>query len=415
MKYVVLGASASGVNGAATLRKLDPEAEIVLVSEDANIYSRCILHHYMEGIRSMEGLSFVEHDFMKKHTITWKKGTRAVGLTTQKKEVLLSTGEYEKYDRLLIATGSRSFIPPIEGLLGAKNVCGFHDFPDCEKVLKLSKRAEHIVILGAGLVGVDVACGLLGKDKHITMIDMKEHMLAMQLDEKAAGVYEREFEKRGVTQHYNVGISKVEKNEEDEIVRVVLSDQTKIPCDLFIAAAGVRANVEFLKDSEVKTDRYGLVIDDTGKTNVADIYGAGDVTGQNPIWPVAVKEGIIAASNMAGVSSRMTDFFASKSTMNFFGIPTMSLGIHEVPDETYLEETMGDTKGNYKKIIHKDGKICGALLQGDISYAGVLTQLIRRKIDVSKVKKPLFHIDYSDFFHMKENFEFEYEEGQEVC
>ena len=103
----------------------------------------------------------------------------------------------------------------------------------------------------------------------------------------------------------------------------------------------------------------------------------------------------------------MTDFFASKSTMNFFGIPTMSLGRPDPQDETELVETQ-EGKDGYKKIIHKDGRILGAVIQGDLSYSGVLQQLIARRIDVSKVRKPLFEIDYSDFFHVSDNFEFYY-------
>jgi NAD(P)H-nitrite reductase large subunit len=176
-----------------------------------------------------------------------------------------------------------------------------------------------------------------------------------------------------------------------------------------IVAAGVRSNVNFLEGSGIETDKFGLLIDTFGKTNCEDIYGAGDVTGRNPIWPTAAKEAIIAASNMAGVKCEMTDFFASKSTMNFLDIPTMSLGINEPTDDTFKVEIQSDDKGNYKKIIHKDGKIYGAIIQGDLSYTGVLTQLIKNNIDISKVKKPIFKIDYSDFFNINENFEFTYE------
>jgi NAD(P)H-nitrite reductase large subunit len=184
---------------------------------------------------------------------------------------------------------------------------------------------------------------------------------------------------------------------------------------LLIVAAGVRSNTEFLKGTNIELDRGGLVIDSNGRTNDPYIYGGGDVTGWGPIWPVAVKEGIIAGSNMAGVSKEMTDFFVSKSTMNFLGIPTMSLGISEPKDDSYIVELEEDEKGNYKKIIHKDGKIHGAILQGDLSYAGVLTQLIKDNIDVTRVKKPLFKIDYSDFFHTTDTFEFSYEkEGYNV-
>ena len=180
-----------------------------------------------------------------------------------------------------------------------------------------------------------------------------------------------------------------------------------MPCELVIVATGVRSNIAFLENSNVECDRFGLLIDEMGKTNIENIYGAGDVTGRNPIWPTAVKEGIIAANNMLGKEMIMTDFFGSKNTMNFVGIATMSLGAVEPEDETYTVEVRNDEKG-YKKIIHKDGKIYGALIQGDLDYAGVLTQLIKEKIDVSKVTKSLFDIDYADFFNIEENFEFSY-------
>ena len=103
----------------------------------------------------------------------------------------------------------------------------------------------------------------------------------------------------------------------------------------------------------------------------------------------------------------MTDFFGSKNTMNFLGLATMSLGVVVKPDDSYEEVIDCDGK-DYKKVIYKDGKIYGAIIQGDLSYAGVLTQLIKEKIDVSKVKKPLFDIDYADFFNIKENLEYTY-------
>lgn len=424
MRYVVLGASAAGINGAATLRSLDQEAEIFLISEDDAVYSRCMMHHFMEGIRSMDRLSFVEKEFFVKNRIKWIKGKRAIALNAAASELELSDRETIMYDKLLIATGSHSFIPPIAGIHKAANVFGFHDINDCRQIMNQARQAEHIIILGAGLVGIDAASGLLSMGKKITIVDVKEHMLSMQLDQRAAGVYEEAFAARGVRQYYNVGIEQVimeEKHSTEEmqsvkesrITSVLLSNGCSLPCDLLIVAAGVRANVEFLKGSSVKTDKFGLLIDDRGQTNIENIYGAGDVTGRNPIWPAAVKEGIIAASNMAAVQRRMTDFFASKSTMNFLSIPTMSLGLNEPEDDTYLVDRMEDQNGNYKKIIHKNGTIYGAILQGDLSYAGVLTQLIRRRIDITKVKKSIFSIDYSDFFCMDDNLEFSYTEEEE--
>lgn len=410
MKYVVLGASAAGISGVSQLRTLDKEAEITLVSKDDKIYSRCILHHYMEGIRDVKKLEFVEDNFIEKNNINWVKGVAVTGVDINEKCVKLENGESVGYDKLLIATGSHTFFPPIPHLKTAKNSIGFRNFDDCEKIMEMSKTCKNVVIMGAGLVGIDVISGLLHTDCTVHLVEMQNRMLSIQLDKRAASTYEEAFASHGVKQYYEKGVKELIVDEDENITEILLTSGETIPCDLLICAAGVRANVEFLQDSGIECDKFGLVIDAFGKTNVEGIFGAGDVSGRNPIWPVAVKEGIIAASNMCGIEAEMDDFFASKSTMNFLGIPTMSLGINTPPDDTYEVEIESDDNGNYKKIIHKEGKIYGAIIQGDLSYAGVLTQLIRRKIDISKLSKPLFKIDYSDFFNEKNNFEFYYEE-----
>lgn len=410
MKYVILGSSAAGINGAKEIRKIDPDGEILLISKDKIIYSRCIMHHHMSGDRTLEDLRFVEDDFFDRYNIELMGETEVIDLDSEKKIVSLSNKKDISYDKLLIATGSKTFYPPIKNLNRAKNVLGFRNIEDALDIMELAKEKEDIVIVGAGLVGVDAVAGLVNSNKNISLVEMADRLLSIQLDKKASSRYEEAFEEKGVKFHFSVSVQEVNLDEENNIKSLTLSDGQEIPCELLIVAAGVRPNTEFLAGSKIELERGGLVIDSRGGTSDPDIYGAGDVTGWGPIWPVAVKEGIIAGSNMAGVEREMTDFFTSKSTMNFFGIPTMSLGINEPEDDSYIVEIEKDGMGNYKKIIHKDGKIHGAILQGDLSYAGTLTQLIKENIDVTRVKKSLFQIDYSDFFHVKDNFEFSYEE-----
>lgn len=409
MKYVVLGSSAAGVNAIRELRKLDKECEIVLISKDKDIYSRCILHHYLSGNRTLEQLNFVEKDFISLFDVNWIRGKACTSLKPEEKIVVLEDGEEVTYDKLLIATGSHTFIPPIKNLIGAKNVIGFRNVEDIETLKEIAKTRKNFLIMGAGLVGIDCASGLLHLGVNVTMVEMAGWMLSRQLDPRAAKTYQDAFSAQGVTQYYGDGISEAVVNEEGEITSIILSSGKEIPCDYVVVTAGVRASVEFLEGTGIETSRFGLVYDETGKTSDDNIYGAGDVSGTSPIWPAAVKEGIIAASNMAGVPRKMTDFFASKSTMNFMGIPSMSLGNVNPEDDTYTVEVK-DTGSTYKKIVHKNGKIIGAVLQGDLAYAGILQQLIARRIDVTKVKKPIFDIDYSDFFHTRDNFEFYYED-----
>ncbi len=409
MKYVVLGASAAGISAAQRIKQLQPLAEVLVISKDEHIYSRCILHDYMAGTRDLKRMQFVPPNFMEGYGIEWLKGDAVTAVDCDNHTVTTESGQVVTFDKLLIATGSHVFFPPIPGLKEATNALGFHDLDECEEIMERAKDAKHIVVMGAGLVGIDATTGLLHMGKKVTIIEMRDRMLAIQLDHHTSQTYQALYAAKGVTQLYSLGIAEVILDATSTITSLKLTNGDTIPCDLLIVASGVRSNVAFLEGSGIETDRFGLVIDAFGRTSHPDVYGAGDVTGRNPIWPVAVKEGIIAASNMCGVSRHMTDFFASKSTMNFMGVPTLSLG-NATPEDDSFEIVLDlDDAGNYKKVVHKDGKIYGALLQGDISYAGVLAQLIKNETDISRIRKPLFKIDYSDFFHQTSDLEFTYD------
>lgn len=408
MRYVIVGASASGINGAKTLRELDKDAEIIVVSKDEYVISRCMLHHYIKGSRTIETLNFANpSDFFEYYHIQWIKGVEATELKPLEKKLLLSNGKVLTYDKILLAAGASSFIPPIENLREAKQVVGLRNLEDATYIKKMISQIKHAVVLGAGLVGIDAVSGLLDQKIQVTLVEMGNRILPLQLDDYTANIYKEEFEKKGAVIKLGVSAQKVILDEHQCVKELLLSTGELIPCELIIVATGVRANVGFLANSGIETDKFGLIINPRGETNTRDVFGAGDITGRNPIWPTAVKEGIIAAYNMIGNEMYMSDFFSSKNTMNFLGIATMSIGVPVKPDETY-EEAIQIRGKDYKKIIYKQGKIYGAVIQGDLSYAGVLTQLIKFKIDISKIKKPIFNIDYGDFFNVKENQEFVY-------
>lgn len=410
MRYVVIGASAAGISGVKTLRELDKDAEIILVSKDENVYSRCILHHYISNHRDVEALNFTDKKFFEDNNITWIKGVEVKSIDDKAQSLELSNGETLTYDKVMLCTGASAFIPPVEGLREGNNVVGLRNLDDAVLIKEQAKEVKNVVVLGAGLVGIDAVSGLLGQGLNVSLVEMGDKILPIQLDKYTSDVYQKKFSENGVNLKLGVRAEKLilDENKNPKALVINTGNGTEeIPCELVIVATGVRSNTAFLEGSNIEFDRFGLIIDEKGKTNVDNVYGAGDITGRNPIWPTAVKEGIIAANNMLGNEMIMTDFFGSKNTMNFVGIATMSLGDTEPKDETYKVEVKIDGD-NYKKIIHKDGKIYGALIQGDLSYAGVLTQLIKENIDISKVTKSIFDIDYADFFNMKENFEFIY-------
>jgi NAD(P)H-nitrite reductase large subunit len=409
-KYVILGASAAGLNAAAALRSRDPEGDIILVSEDKFIYSRCILHHYIAGIRDIQDLEFKEAGFMEQRRIHWKAGVRAQTLNTVAKTVSLTDGTTVGYDKLLIATGASTAFPPIPGLTETlSGLYGLRTLEDAVAIKSAASRARHIAVLGAGLIGIDAVEGLLEFKRPITLVELAPRMLSIQLDETAAAVYQEAFAARGVRQIYGVGAKCLLRDASGALTGILLSTGETISCDMLVCATGVRSNVQFLQDCGIALDKRGLVFDTRGQTSDPAVYGAGDVSGKTPVWPMAVKEGIVAGINMAGGDAGMDDFFVSKATMNFLGIPSLSLGMHTAADESFVTVTAREGN-NYKKVIHRDGKIYGAVIQGDISYAGVLTRLIRARIDISRITKPLYAVDYSDFFNQTGDLEFTFDE-----
>ncbi|MBS6184972.1 MAG: FAD-dependent oxidoreductase, partial [Clostridium celatum] len=181
MVYVIVGASASGINAAKTLRENDKNAEIILVSKDEYVYSRCILHHFLDGRREIEALDFTPKNFFEMYNIKWVKGVEVIGIDIKEKKLKLLNYEDLSYDKVLLAAGSSSFLPPIENLRTANNVIGLRNLDDAIKIKEEARKVKNVAILGAGLVGVDALAGLLDYDVNITLIEMGDRILPLQL------------------------------------------------------------------------------------------------------------------------------------------------------------------------------------------------------------------------------------------
>lgn len=407
MNYVVLGASAAGINAIKVLRELDEKANITLISKDEHIYSRCMLHHIISEHRTLDSLNFVETKFDEKYNISWKKSCTVNNIDIENKEVsILETGEKVKYDKLLIATGASSAMPPIKNLKKAKHVYGLRNIEDAYEIKEKAKDCKKIAILGAGLVGIDALIGLLEyKNLDISVIYREPFILNRQLDEYSASVYENKFKELGVKFFKGASVNEICMDNNENIIGVVLDDETYIECDMAIVATGVIPNAEFINKEFISYDR-GIIIDENCKTTAKDIFAAGDVVGKNAIWPLAVKQGIVAAYNMAGREEKIDDSFVYRNTMNFLGIPTVSLGIVDMEEDCIVNVRKDET--GYKKFIIKDNVIKGVIVQGDISYVGVLTHLIKNNIEIPDLEKRIFEIGYADFFSVKGNGEFCY-------
>lgn len=405
--YVILGASAAGINAIKTLKNLDKESNITLISKDSKIYSRCMLHHVISGHRSVESINFIEDNFIEENNINWLKNKTVNTIDTENKIVKIDNEDIS-YDKLLIATGASAFIPPIKNIKEGNHIYPLRNIEDVFDIKEKIKTSKKVAIIGAGLIGIDALTALMEiKDLEVSLIYPNDFILDRQLDEYSAKVYEDKFTELGAKLYPSLPVNQILLDENNDVKGVELGDNTVVECDMIIVSTGVKPNTDFIDNTDIENNR-GIVINDKCETNIKDVYAAGDVVGKNAIWPLAVKQGVVAAYNMAGLDKILDDDFTFKNSMNFVGIPTVSLGIVIPPDESYDVITRCDKDG-YRKIIIKDNIITGFLAQGDISYTGPMTYLIRHKIEIKNLKDRVFEIGYADFFSMKENGEFEYD------
>jgi len=365
-----------------------------------------MLHKFIGGWRSEAELSFIADGFFDDNKVRWLSGVTVTGIDTENKVVHFEGGS-ENYDRLLIATGAQSVIPPVGGLRGAKNVFGLRDLSDAKTIREHAARTDDIVIVGAGLVGMDAAYALVEMGKKPVIVDMADSILAMNLDARAASTYQAKFEEAGCSFRLGRKVSGTicaasdASGASNEITAITLDNGEQLPCGLVVVAAGVRPAVSFFQDGAAKVNRNLA-------TSADGVYAAGDATGLSGIWPSAVRQGETAAFNMCGVPTVYGDVFSMKNTINFFDIVSLSVG--------QLAATEGDVEycleaqGKYEKFILRDGVPVGVILQGDISHSGIWQYLIKNKIKVSAIPKPVWKLSFADFYGVEANGEYKWQE-----
>lgn len=411
MKYLILGASAAGLSAVGAIRQFDAGGEITVLSRDRQIYSRCLLPEVLAGRKDPGATRFVPEDFLERHGARWFGGVEATRLLTGEKAVLADTGDKFTYHRLLIATGASSFLPPVENIRRGRQVYGLRNLEDVEAISAAAGKGRGAVIMGGGLVGVDAAAALNERGVSVTIIEAAGHILPLQLDRRAAERYQHIFRKRGMEIITGEMVTRILLDGDDNVTGVELKGGRTIPCALVVAAAGVTPNISLLKDTAVETGR-GIRVNEYQETSVADVFAAGDVCESpeaftkkittTPIWPLAVQQGRVAGWNMAGARRKPLNNFAFRNSMEFYGLPAVSYGLTEAPGPGY--ETFTRESGeSYKKFILKNGRLRGAILQGDITGAGVYGALIRENIPAGATGEKLFGLTYADFFNQLED------------
>jgi NAD(P)H-nitrite reductase large subunit len=413
-KHLIIGAGAAGIAALRSILKENPLDTATVVSEDREVYSRCMLHKFIAGERGAEKLNFINDDVLSDPRVEWIRGAAISRLDGAARKVYAGGTEVAGGDTVLIATGANSVTPPIGDLRAAVNAFGLRHLADARAIAEAAKTARDIAVIGAGLVGLDAVSGLLeqgeklGLSRNIRVIEMAPAVLAINLDAHAAEAYQRLFEQRGVVFHLgrkvvNTGSSASAGG--PRICALEMDNGQSVPCDLVITAVGVRPATAWLEGSGVElTERKAVKVDDYLAAGLPGIYAAGDAAGLSGIWPNAVKQGEIAGQNMCGAGWKYDDRFALKNTVNFFGLLSLSLGAINAGegDEVLIKED----RRNYRKLILRDAVPQGVILQGEIGGSGFWQHLIKNQIPLGNLRKPVWNISYGDFFGTWDNGEY---------
>jgi assimilatory nitrate reductase electron transfer subunit len=240
--------------------------------EEYDPYNRILLSDVLAGRADLKAIGLPLPDPGR---VRFQRGVAATRIDREARVVHLSDGDSRRYDRLVLATGARAFVPPLPGLEAKpKHVHVLRTLDDCRNVAARAINAEHAVVLGGGVLGLEAACGLRRRGVPVTVVDLDDHVMATQLDGPAARVLAASLRDLGVDVRTGVSVAEV-LSEHGELVAVRLTDGTLLAADLMLVSCGVRANAELARDAGLAVDR-GVVVDATSTTADPRVHAIGD-------------------------------------------------------------------------------------------------------------------------------------------
>ncbi len=394
MKHVIIGNGPAGVVAAETLRKLDANADIVLVGdENEPPYSRMAIPYLLTGSIGEEGTHLRKDAGHYARLDIRLVRARAEKVDVKARSVALSNGEKLSYERLLIATGSHPLRPAIPGI-DAPNVHACWTLADAREIAAKAKPGARVVQLGAGFIGSIILQALAGRGVRLSVVEMGDRMVPRMMTEKAGELIRLWVEKKGVRVHVNARAVAITGA---EAMQVQLSNGQSIECDLVIAAAGVRPNIAFLEGSGVKVGD-GILVDARMQTSVPGIYAAGDVTEAagfhsgrpqlNAIQPNAADQARVAAANMAGAQTAMQGSLAI-NVLDTLGLISSSFGQWQGVEGGAGVELVDEANYRYLSLQFKDDVLVGATSIGWTDHVGALRGLIQGRVRLGEWKARL--------------------------
>lgn len=388
-RVVIIGAGPAGVSVAETVRTYEPHMELVMFSaEPYPPYSPpAMVEHFLSGsqVHFWRGTNWPEQC-----GVDYRPGVKVSRIDPQAHCLWLEDGSSLDYNALVIATGSRLYAP-LEGV-DLPGVYNFKSLSAAEALIQKvrSGEAHTAVIVGAGFIGMEIALLLRALGVAVTQVEMLDQVMPAMLDRETAAFALEVMRQRGIEVRLNtkarafIGDGKASgvELESGEVLRA----------DLFIAATGVRPNLEVIQDSGI-AHRWGITVDDHLRTNVPDVYAAGDVveapdrlTGEvyvHAIFPNAVEQGRVVGLNLLGFD--ITYEGADRmNSLKHLGLPIMAVGLKEGEEVLRARWDSG-----LRTLYLKDNRLVGFQLVGDIRAAGVLRALLISRQDLRRLKDHL--------------------------
>ncbi|MEE4379727.1 MAG: FAD-dependent oxidoreductase [Candidatus Competibacteraceae bacterium] len=414
MQHVIIGAGPAGVIAAETLRKHDPQGEIVLIGDEPEPpYSRMAIP-YLLIERVQEDGTHLRHtaDHFQKQAIDVRQD-RVTAVDTVNRRLTLKGGDALTYDRLLVATGSRPIKPPVPGI----DLPGVHPcwtLEDARHILRLAQPGAKVVLIGAGFIGCIILESLAARGVDLTVVEMGDRMVPRMMNQTAGNMIRRWCEAKGVKVHTGTRVNAIEaghapgalhrlaeavglSSATPQHLQVTLDNGHQLEADLVISAAGVKPNVDFLKHSEVELEQ-GVLVDYQLQTNVPEIFAAGDVaegrdfsTGGyqvHAIQPTASDHGRVAALNMAGANTTFQGSF-NMNVLDTLGLISSSFGLWMGVDGGDSVELCNPDEFLYLNLEFQDDVMVGATSLGLTQHVGVLRGLIQSRVKLGDWKSKL--------------------------
>jgi nitrite reductase (NADH) large subunit len=386
-RLLVLGNSAAALSAVRAVRAHGGTARITMVSAEAcPAYSPVLTTYYLRDKVAEEALYLCTAADYEELGVECRFGVAALALDAEARTVALSDDSEVQYDQLLIATGAAP--RRLDGGLdpgAAEEVCYLRTLADARRIRERAVGAGRVVVLGAGLVGLQVATALARPERRVTCVVSSGQLLSQNIDAQAAALLRAHVERSAnIGFVFGAGVTALARSGKG--FRVTLSSGEELAADLVVAGKGITPNLGFVDPQQLRVDR-GIVVGRTMRTSRPEVYAAGDVAAcRNRVtrrresvtnWIDACEQGRIAGANLAG-HEVTTPGSVAENVTTLFGLPVASIGITR-PDETGALRALvhyNEGLGWYRKLFLRDERVVGAVLLGNVADAGVIRSVI---------------------------------------